>query len=309
MIPELENGTLSERHHDIFRRFAKWNGIVEAGFAVNFLGVKTSERFHSLTVKHTDERIDAPSFPSFDEEYFEWIDLLEAVVDAREEFTMIELGAGYGRWLVNAAVAVRAYHGSLACKLIGVEPEPSHYEWMRTHFEMNGVPLGYATFIQAAASVRDGEVWFYVGRPEEWYGQAIASWNRLSWLNRLRLRVKKEVSLRGCRIRKVKAVGLSRLLDPFDRVDLIDLDVQGAELNVLQSAAEQLDQKVKRVHIGTHSVAIEAGLRTLFHTLGWINLNDYACGSECETPWGNIKFQDGVQSWVNPRLWEDCYLV
>jgi hypothetical protein len=85
-------------------------------------------------------------------------------------------------------------------------------------------------------------------------------------------------------------------------VDLIDLDVQGTELIVLSSAVEQLSQKVKRVHIGTHGEEIESGLRTLFQNLGWTKLNDYACGSESETPWGVIKFGDGVQTWINPKL-------
>ena len=36
--------------------------------------------------------------PPIDEEYFEWVDLLESVRDARGAYTMMELGAGYGRW-------------------------------------------------------------------------------------------------------------------------------------------------------------------------------------------------------------------
>ena len=36
-------------------------------------------------------------------EYFEWLDLLHAVQDARDRFVMVELGAGYGRWAVRAA--------------------------------------------------------------------------------------------------------------------------------------------------------------------------------------------------------------
>lgn len=103
-------------------------------------------------------------------------------------------------------------------------------------------------------------------------------------------------------VKKVKAVNLSELLGTLDRVDLIDLDVQGAELIVLKAAAEQLDRKVKRVHIGTHSTEIEAGLRRLFDDLGWKSVHDYPLGSESVTPWGTIKFQDGVQSWINSKL-------
>lgn len=254
--------------------------------------------------KNPHERFEIPSFPAFDEEYFEWIDLLEAVVTAHSKFTMIELGAGYGRWLANAWAAVRAYHGSIPCKLIGVEPEPTHYEWMKLHFEDNRIDFGCSEFIQAAASDEDGQVWFYVGRPDEWYGQAIAPapHSFLSWFKLLKMLITREATIQDYRVRKVRAVGLIGLLDSLDHVDLIDLDVQGAELIVLKAAAEQLDQKVKRIHIGTHGEDIEFGLRSLFQTLGWSNLNDYPSASESNTPWGVIKFQDGVQSWINPKL-------
>jgi chromosome segregation ATPase len=56
------------------------------------------------------------------------------------------------------------------------------------------------------------------------------------------------------------------------------------------------------VHIGTHSHDIELDLRTLFRQNGWYKLNDYSCQSTETTPWGDIAFGDGVQTWINPRL-------
>jgi hypothetical protein len=94
-------------------------------------------------------------------------------------------------------------------------------------------------------------------------------------------------------------VSLTSILDQLESVDLIDLDVQGVEADVLESAAQALG-KVQRVHIGTHSAENEQRLRALFDRLGWDSLNDYPCGAEAETPWGSIAFQDGVQTWVNP---------
>ena len=46
-----------------------------------------------------------PDLPRFDEEYFEWVDVLESVLLTTERFTMIELGAGWGRWLARGAAA------------------------------------------------------------------------------------------------------------------------------------------------------------------------------------------------------------
>jgi hypothetical protein len=59
---------------------------------------------------------------------------------------------------------------------------------------------------------------------------------------------------------------------------------------------------VKRLHIGTHSKEIEAGLRQLLSAHGWRCHADYPLSSTSETPWGPVSFENGVQSWVNPGL-------
>ena len=95
---------------------------------------------------------------------------------------------------------------------------------------------------------------------------------------------------------------LKRILKDFHRVDLIDLDIEGQELDVLTSVADALDAQVKRLHIGTHGKEIEAGLRQLLSGRGWQCLADYSLNSTSETQWGEIRFENGVQTWVNPKL-------
>ena len=82
----------------------------------------------------------------------------------------------------------------------------------------------------------------------------------------------------------------------FEWVDLLEA-VLGAD--VFEQAAPEVDAKVRRVHIGTHGSDVEARLRRLFGSWGWTNLNDYGAGTVAETPWGTMRFQDGVQTWVN----------
>lgn len=288
------------KHHEIFDRFPRWEGKVEAGFSVNFLGVVTRNDFFTLMGKNPNPRFESTRLPAFDEEYFEWIDLLQAVAAAKQAFTMIELGAGYGRWLANGVAALQSTN-RLPYRLIGVEPEPTHYQWMKLHFKDNRVDLQKCHLLEAAASGTDGWVWFYVGRPDEWYGQAIAPTVSGGLLRKLGASLTKSGMVGSEEVRKVRSISLNTLLQPLEQVDLIDLDVQGAELEVLESSHEQLCEKVGRVHIGTHSRNIEEGLRVLFRGLGWTNLNDYGSNSESETPYGSIKFQDGVQTWVNPE--------
>jgi FkbM family methyltransferase len=219
--------------------------------------------------------------PPPDAELFEWIDVLEAVTRAEGHFTMLELGAGYGRWIVNAAAALRAYSG-LPHSLTAVEAEPTHFRWLETHCRDNDVD---ARLVHAAVARSRGSVEFGVGQPASWYGQAIADG---TWSPE--------------RVLTVDAVTLTDLLEPLERVDLIHCDIQGAEAAVFEEAAAAVAGKVQRVHIGTHRPDIEQRLRRLFSSLGWENANDYASGTSAETRWGRIDFQDGVQTWANPAL-------
>ncbi len=280
------------------------------GFQADFLGILTRTLFFSLTTPSDLNGSAAPSLPPFDENYFEWIDLLESIASARGDFTMLELGAGYGRWLVRAAFAAR-WFGNLQCKLVGVEAEPTHFEWMKQHFEDNGLNPEDHALIRGAISKQDGMTWFIVGDPGAWYGQRMAlpvdlwQWARQR-LRRFFMKVSRDSEREeGSPLydfEKVRTIGLSTLLRSLKKVDLIDLDVQGSELEVLRAASEELNSKARRVHIGTHNRKVESGLRTLFLRSDWLNIFDFPSRSESETRWGLIKFLDGVQSWVNPNL-------
>ena len=283
---ELAPGTAEIIHHPVFRQFSCWQGNVPPDFIVNFLGVITRvgyfEAYGEISRKYPKDRHVETDYPVFDEEYFELIDILEAVVAAENQFTMLELGAGYGRWTANAAAALRIL-GKPQYSFIAVEAEPTHFQWMSQHLADNSVDHNNLRLVQAAVAGVDGKVGFhledaqYVG-PARWYGQHIGGPH------------------------SVDAVSLNTLLQPLSSVDLIDIDVQGAELQVLQAAAQELDEKVKRVHIGTHGADIEAGLHSLFSRLGWTCLRCFPCGGSAETEWGAFIFQDGVQSWLNPAF-------
>jgi FkbM family methyltransferase len=293
-------------HHPVFDHFERWKGPDEIDFDHNFLGVRT--RFAFFLDKEQWQRrprpsdpIHDPGYPGVDNEYFEWIDVLETVLDAKDRFTMVELGAGYGRWLSYGAAAARAI--GLDYALVGLEAEPTHFRWLAEHLRDNSIPADRCTLVEAAVDSDDGWVDFWVGDSINWYGQRIESQTptgRPGLRDRL-VRTRDAVTRRRS-LRRVRALSLRSVLAEFELIDLIDVDIQGAEVDVLTAAPEVLDAKVKRVHVGTHSVENEAALRRFFTELGWKNLNDYSCFSEVETPWGAVEFQDGVQTWINPRL-------
>jgi FkbM family methyltransferase len=259
-------------HHPVFARFQAGGGPIP-----NWLGVRTRRSYFTDDLNFVTLTPPAP----VDSEYFEWIDLLEAVVGAGPEFGMIELGAGYGRWIVNAAAAVTAF-GRSRCRLVAVEAEPTHFKWLKQHCRDNDVQ---ARLIRAAVTEDGRSVDFAVGDAADWYGQAIAdgTWS-------------------PAHVARVRGVRLSDLVSRFRRVDLIHMDIQGAELSVIGEAGDALDERVRRLHVGTHGDDVEDGIRTLLGSRGWECPHDYPANATSDTPWGPMTMQDGVQTWINPRL-------
>ena len=207
---------------------------------------------------------------------------------------MIELGAGFGRWLVNGALAAR--QRDLEPTLIGVEAEPTHYAWLLQHFSDNALDPQDHRLLHAAVSKKDGKALFQTGKPGDYYGQKLVRKPRnvFGW------------ALLGGRVTRVRTVTLRALLDQIERVDLLDLDIEGMEADVLASASDDLDEKVARIHIGTHSVEGEERTRRMFSSRGWLNAWDFPCEQTSETPFGEVRFQNGVQGWLNPRLVDEA---
>ena len=299
-------------HHPAVRRVPSRRRLVPPGYFIEFGGAITPAEWAPAAtgvVRGAPEEQDTPATPDVDEEYFEWLDLLEAVEQANGTFVMVELGAGYGRWSVRGALAARAR--GLEAHCVAVEAEPTHAAWLRRHFIDNDLRPDDHELIWGAVGIEAGFVPFHAGDAAVHYGQYIAERADAPYpgaRERRRLRAR---SVLGRPPRPsegsrgplwVPAISLAELLVPFPVVDLIDIDVQGAELPVLTAAIHRLNTHVRRVHAGTHGADIARGLRQLFTDHGWECLHDYPGQSMTVTPYGPIRFVDGVQSWVNPEV-------
>jgi FkbM family methyltransferase len=290
-------------HHAAFQRFQVRGANVPADCVQDsFLG--TVRRTGILNVEGYSDP-DFRSYPPFDDEYYEWIDLLESVSQARDLFTFMELGAGFGRWSIRAGMAALQCD-SVTVHLVSVEPEHTHFMWMQEHFALNGFCPDEHELIEAAVNDRGGHVSFQVAgatelsKPEKWYGQTIVSSTKATARKLLGAVHSKGVP--SWNVATVRALSLGDILGVCGRVDLADLDLQGAELKVLDAAIEPVNAQIRKLHIGTHGGSIEAGLRSLMSTNRWECLSDWPGGRTNETPYGPIQFGDGVQTWLNPRL-------
>jgi FkbM family methyltransferase len=311
---QLQDPTLAVQHHQVFSHFHPFSGEVPAFNQVDFLGARIRQEFvASLSVSPRAQFV-TTGYPPIDEEYTEWIDLLESVVAAKKRYTMIELGAGFGRWVVRASRAVQQFDGSLPCSLIAVEAEPTVYQWMHLHFRDNGVDPNRHSIVHGAVTESDQDILFYIGGPRggpydrnlnDWYGQFLTQDYDIHSASEIDGYYQGQEILRhesGWRSIRVPAVRLTNLLRDQDLVDLVDMDIEGQELPVIRATILALNAKVKRLHIGTHGKEIESELRQLLSTNGWECRFDYSLFSTSETPWGKVRFENGSQSWLNPRL-------
>lgn len=278
------------RHHEVFLEYKTVPREKSYRFLGNFLNINTRISFIGGRNNLSDYFYSQASYPPFNQAYFGWIDVLQALSDAESHFSMIELGAGFGRMLVIAGVANRSTR-NLPCKFWGVEAEPTHFEMLKKHFEDNELDSDGHVLLNAAVMDFDGKTNFFVGHADEWYGQFPVQ------SSDAKLAVYEDAY-----VASVVSVGLASLLKPESYIDLIHMDIQNAELMILESATQEIDQKVRRIHISTHGTEAEEGLRSLFGGLGWRWIFDFPGQGIRETPYGKIEFNDGVQSWLNPKF-------
>lgn len=218
----------------------------------------------------------------------EWMGTLLSVREAaaRGELTVIELGAGWGPWLVASALAARRI-GIPVVRLLGVEASPGHHAMMLTHFADNGLDPADHTLLLGAAGARDGTARFpRLPDPSADWGASVPN----GLLDRLRRHFAGHD--------EVPLFGVAGLVERFGRVDLLHCDIQGAEAAALPAAMPALSARVRRVVVGTHGVAIDHALDAAFSAAGWALEVRQPCGLSEE----GALLRDGTQVWRNDRL-------
>jgi len=286
------NGLASENPG--FDFITPWEGQVPAGFDANVLGQLTDVRFSVSDIPEFArvDRFVSPRPPRIDAEACEWRALFEAIKDASDQFTMLDLGAGFGRWIVAGACAVRRFFPGLRSYIIGVEADPTHFKWMQQHVSDNHIEEHSYCLIEAAVDVDDGEVWFEQGAARNWWGQHIK-----------RDPTEPNYGPDGqTSAEKRPAISIHRLLRKCSTIDLLDMDVQGAEGEIVTAGIQPMTERVKRIFVSTHSDLIQDELREVFKSHGWTSLADHYPQREADTFFGKIRLEDGVHYWANPHL-------
>ena len=217
----------------------------------------------------------------------EWIGTLRAALEANGRLTVVELGAGWAPWLVAGHNAARR-RGSTDIHLMGVEASPEHVSYMQQNLRDNGIDPAAHRLIFGIVGAADGVARFpRLDRPDVDYGAKAVFGPGTDEQGMV----------------EVPCFALTTLLADLPHViDLIHCDVQGAEADVIGAAADVLDQRARRLVIGTHSRKVEGVLLEHFVGRGWRLEHESVCLYR-QMPSGElVQTKDGEQVWRNPRV-------
>jgi FkbM family methyltransferase len=304
-----------------------WCGYVPDGYVTDFLGILRDENFlwtkaAPFTPGGGYVTPEVPTLATFGETYFEIADWFYSAIDASDRYVAVSLGAAYGSQLVGAWKTLQAVN-PMPAHLVAVEPVPVNCEWIRKHMLDNGIDPDEHSIIQTALGADNEPVLFPVGAPGTGVTSAIGVNSALSrqvyvdlfQRSRQCERILRNIFLFNStrvsqelgqgyigELKFVSALTLRDVLSPFDRIDLLEVDIQRSELDVIEPCFDTVNRKVRRVHIGTHGRDIHAALRALFFNAGWQIVFDYAPDSRHKTERGVLELGDGIMSARNPAV-------
>lgn len=320
-----------EEFADFFAGIEPWKGHVPKGFMVDFSGTLTDASFRTMwgidpaTTGDSYHETRLPEFPKDEEGWFEAFNWVAAAREAKDRFVMLTLGACYGAQAVGSYRMLMQLN-PMPCKLVAVEADPGNVAWIKKNFRDNGIDPDDHWIVSAALNETGDPVLFPVGAPG--WGAGACAWTndpiqreRLaagvigtgsaddaieSILTEHRTGIKVPLTPGEdspvVELRYTSAVTLNDLLAPFDRVDYVEADLQHSEVIVFPASVEQLQRKVRRVHIGTHSEQGHRQLHRLFQQMRWEIIFSFEPLKNHQTSLGEFCINDGVLSVVNPAL-------
>lgn len=276
----------------LIRRHAARNVTPSPHHYTNFLGVRVRREVYPPVLDERMGRVEGLPLPSaWHADMAEWGSCLRALEASGEHFTMLELGCGWGCWMNNMGVAAKAMGKTV--KLYGVEALSDHIQMARRALADNEITREeYRLVLGIAGKKSSGALFPLVESGINWGGEAvfnpspaeIASYTKAG-----------EYTL-------ISVVDLGDLLSQTSVLDLLHVDIQGAELGLMTEVLPILVDKVRYIFIGTHSRSIEGGLIDLFSSDGrWVMemergvILDLSSGLP-------VVVGDGVQLWRNTTV-------
>lgn len=279
---------------DIFDAFAGPSSAPEPGFIIDFLGVRTRATYSPGFASYSGRVLGVPVPGDFHAETAEWLGLLKSVRSASRCYRAMELGAGWGPWLIAGATAARRL-GISDLKLYGVEADTGRATFLEQHFADNGYDIAQHSLFRGAVGTTSGLVhWPVSDDSAADYGTRPVGKDTKDYRGR-------EVQ----RVIDVTVFGINDLLHQEEHWNLLHVDVQGSEVEVCEAGLDEITARVAWVTIGTHSRLLEGQLHKLFRQAGWMLEHDKPAQfvfSSAANTLESMTTIDGTQVWRNPKF-------
>lgn len=276
---------------EVMKRHARNDLSPLPGRQTNFLGVKIDPRFFPGILDNAAGTVEGIPIPAnWHADIAEWAAALRAVDLARDTFRVIELGCGWGCWLINTGTAARS--AGLSVEMIGVEGDQGHVEFAHQAMEDNDFSDKEYRVIHGIAAAQNGKALFPVVE------NSGATWGSEPVLDASAAQIAEAEKTGGYAV--LDTFPISEIADGRP-VDLLHIDIQGGEADFVKSSMDDLLKYVRYVVIGTHSRAIEGRLMESMLSAGWYLEMERAAiiGIADGRPAVTV---DGVQGWRNPQL-------
>jgi FkbM family methyltransferase len=281
----------------VFEHFKDPDARPNPGFITDVMGIKTRVSSLWQEARHLDGQLMGYPVPgSFHAEAVEWIALLKSVLSASSSYTAMELGAGFGPWIVAGAVLARL-RGLGEIHLCGVEGDLHHFQFMRQHLVDNGFDPAQHDLHQAAVGPENGEARWPT--TEDSSGEAFWGFRPIPEQGGDYMGRSFEQT------HHVKVTAINELVRSRPEWDMIHIDIQGGEYEVCRVGMADLWERAKRVIIGTHSRKIDGDLVELFMQHGWILEHEKPTKFTFRSNPPSLEAMttvDGTQCWRNLRL-------
>jgi FkbM family methyltransferase len=287
---------------NILRKHVIQKAIIGEDYYIDGFGQKTL--FQSVPFCKQFNK-DLLSFPVPDDGYhaeaLEYIAVCESVSEATaNEYCIAELGAGWGPWVCLGGVLARNQQIPKII-LIGVEADTERFSLMKQQFIANNfldsagkaVQNFECTLIQGAAWSENTTLYFANAGVTDMAASTSTTNAAGDYLGRNLPKV------------AVQAYSIQDIIKN-NFVNLLHIDIQGAEFDVIASSLEILKKQVKAMLIGTHSRVIEGKLIDLLYRNGWYLHRE----KPCQVNWQMketlsteaMTTSDGIQYWKNNSL-------
>lgn len=277
--------------HGLVHQFVEPGLQPTPGVLTNFLGTQIPAKIQPDLLEPLMGGVDGPPNPgNWHADIAEWAGALRAVDLAKDTFRIVELGCGWGCWLVNTGMAAR--NRGLKVDLIGVEGDANHMANAAETLQMNGFGPGDYTLHHGVAGPKSGKALFPNAEAGAagWGGEAIFYPDRAALA-----RAESDPSVQVLDCKTLPDMAGDAM------IDLLHIDIQGAEADYVEGSYNAISRQVRRMLIGTHSRAIEGQLSAFLLQQNW--------RLEIERPaiapphnGRPVTLIDGVQLWSNPSL-------